>query len=129
MATVALPAEGWVGMLSFSPDGDRLAVDYHSQGESAALLFDAQTGEQLPERPIHYRPQLMTFAAGGELALFGAPEGETAGVSKPGPAGVSLLDGESLGELWSLSLPEIVTGTWCMAGSWKRSTVRPRRSA
>lgn len=112
---VALSGEGWTWPLVFSPDHTRLALAVHNQESSQVLLFDTATGVQLGQQSIPFRPTLMTFTAGGSLALAGAPEGENRGVTAPGPFAVQRLDGVSLAVQWDQTLPEIMSGSWCTA--------------
>jgi DNA-binding beta-propeller fold protein YncE len=113
--TAALPGDGWVSPLLFSPDGTRLALAYHNEAASLLMLFDAVTGIQQGQQSIPFRPTLMTFTDDGSLVVAGAAEGEKRGVTEPGPFTVQLLDGATLAEQWTQTLPEIMSGSWCTA--------------
>lgn len=116
--TAVLAGEGWVGPLVFSADGSRLALAYHTQAGTRILLYDTATGAQLGQQSIAFRPALMAFTGERSLLLAGADDvdaGEARGVAPPGPFTVQVLSDVTLSTLWSQTLPEILSGSWCTA--------------
>lgn len=113
--TVALPGAGWVWPIVFNTDSTRLVLAHHTQTESQVLLYDTAGGTELARQTIPFRPGLIAFTGDGAVALAGAVDGENRGVTEPGPFTVQLLEGVTLAEQWTQTMPDIASGSWCTA--------------
>jgi hypothetical protein len=111
---IEIPEDGWSDLLAFSPDGARLALLLHNPSEEALLLFDVPSGELLAQRTLEFRPSHLSFTLEGTaIALYGQPQGESPGMTPPGPPRALLVDATSLETQWDQTLDELTSGIWC----------------
>jgi hypothetical protein len=121
--TIELPGNGWAELFSFSVDGSQWAIILHervAQAEEVTeviTLFDVGTGKPTEKRVFDFRPSFLSYVLGGEAILvYGQPLGSPAGLGKPGPARIQLLDASSLQILWDMTLDDVAYGRWCEQG-------------
>ena len=113
--TASLPVEGWLWPFVFSPDTSRLALIHHTPKTDTLMLLNTATGEFVARRPLSFRPSLLAYTqAGAALLLYGQPPGSEPGISKPGPSQVLLVDAATLEPQWKKTLPQIISGDWCL---------------
>ena len=114
--TAALPGQGWVGLISFSPDVTKLALIYSNAKSNTIMLFDTNTGSLMAQQEIAFRPSLMGYTSdSGTLVLYGQALGTDPGISKPNPPRVILLDALTLKVKWEQTLTDVISGYWCVA--------------
>lgn len=113
--TAELPGKGWAGLMSFSPDVTKLALIYNDAKSNTIMLFDTNTGKLIAQQSIAFQPSLMGYTSdAASLALYGQPLGTNPGISKPDPPRVVLLDTLTLKVKWEQSLPNVLSGHWCL---------------
>jgi hypothetical protein len=111
----ALPVEGFVEALVFSPDASRLALAAKSRDGYDLLILDGITGETLIQRSLEFPAELLAFTAdSSSLVVYGTPLIEPAGIAQPDPPRAALLDAASLETRWEQELPEVISGSWCL---------------
>lgn len=115
--TIPLPADGWVGSISFPPDTNRLVMAYNRRESSTIMLADVDTARVVSQREIEFRPTLLHFAPDRKtLAVYGQARGDDPDVSRPPAPQVILLDVASLQVTWQQTLDNVVSGSWCVEG-------------
>lgn len=115
VVTATLSGDGWVNLLIFRPDASQLALVENMPGASMLTIFDAATGTRVAKRRVEFRPSLLTYAENGmTLVLYGQDRGVPAGIGKPAPPQVMLLDATTLEPLWERSLETVLSGHWCL---------------
>ena len=113
--TAELPGKGWAGLISFSPDVTRLALIYSDPKSNTIMLFDTSTRNLIAQQEIAFQPSFMGYTSDATtLVLYGQPLGTNPGISKPEPPRVMLLDALTLKVKWEQSLPNVLSGHWCM---------------
>jgi WD40 repeat protein len=113
--TAELPGKGWAGLISFSPDVTKLALTSSDAKSNTIMLFDANTGTLIAQQSIAFQPSLMGYTSdAATLALYGQPLGTNPGISKPDPPRVMLLDARTLKVKWEQTLPNVLSGHWCI---------------
>ncbi|HEX9615940.1 MAG TPA: hypothetical protein VGA03_00895, partial [Anaerolineales bacterium] len=58
VVSAALPVDGYVEMLAFSPDADRLALAASARDEFDLVVFDGYSGESLAQRSLDFPPEM-----------------------------------------------------------------------
>lgn len=114
--TTALPAQGWVGPLTFSPDTTRLALAANERQVSTLMLVDTASGMIVGQRALDpgFRPSLLVYRHdGAALAVYGQPLGIDPGMLRPGPPRALLVDAATLEVEWDQALPSVLSGQWC----------------
>jgi hypothetical protein len=110
-----LPGKGWVGLLSFSRDITKLALVHSDAKSNTIMLFDTNTGNLIAQQEIQFQPSLMEYTSDPvTLVLYGQPLGTNPGISKPEPPRVILLDALTLKVKWEQTLPNVLSGHWCL---------------
>jgi DNA-binding beta-propeller fold protein YncE len=121
--TATLPSTlgtGSVGLVTFSPDGGRLALTTHvfkralNKAIDTLVLVDTGMGKVLLQRELEFNPSLVEFSQdGSQLVAYGQPSGTEPGNTKPGPVRLLLLDASTLETVWDQTLTDILSGIWC----------------
>jgi DNA-binding beta-propeller fold protein YncE len=112
--TATLPANSWVNLATFNPDGTRLALADNQKQGSTLMLFDVENGSLLSSLNLSIRPTLITFRQSeNQLVVYGQSLGSNPGVQKPGNPHVLLLDLPDLSIAWNKELTGILSGFWC----------------
>lgn len=113
--STTLESGGWAWSFTFSPDAARVAFALNQDTSSNILLVDARTAQLVAQRALAYRPSLLNFAQDGKtLVVYGQPLSDKEGVTQPPPPRIALLDAATLEPQWEQTLPEIVSGSWCI---------------
>jgi len=110
---IPLAAFGWVGYPRFDAGGERLAFGMQTAAGQTLMLLDASTGEMIAQATLDLKPSHLGFGPDGALVVYGQPEGEKPGLSRPGAPRVQLRDGETLAVLWEATLDDVTSGHWC----------------
>jgi hypothetical protein len=114
--TSTLPAQAWVNLAAFSPDGGHLAVSDNQNQASTMLYIDAGKGSILASQPLSIRASLIAFRPGeNQLVVYGQPLGLKPGEQQPGNPHIILLDLPGLKIAWDRELTGILSGFWCEA--------------
>ncbi|MCI0395683.1 MAG: hypothetical protein L0332_25085 [Chloroflexi bacterium] len=117
---VELPANGWVWSLAFDAQATHLALvyqarEYQVEEGTTLMVFEANTGALVAERPLPFEPSLMAYTGdGASLALFGAPPGEEPGISPPGTTRLLLVNAATLETTWDQPFANLANGWWCL---------------
>lgn len=111
--TIPLDDFGWVGYPVFDAGTGRLAFTLQTAGGQSLLIFNAATGALVAQTALDFKPAALGFGPDGSILVYGQPEGEQPGVSRPGAPRVQLRDGGTLAVLWETELPDVVSGHWC----------------
>lgn len=111
--TIALEAFGWVGYPVFDRIGDRLAFTVQTAGGQSLILLDAATGRTISRAVLDLKPSYLGFGPEGSLFIYGQPESDRPGLSRPGAPRVQLRGGEALAVLWETTLDGVTSGHWC----------------
>ncbi len=120
MKSTPVKISGWVHLMTFSPDGQDLAVVYADLSEGISnpashftvLLVNVTAQEVFARTTIDFTPRLMSYAQDARsLVLYGASMDPDADPENTPPQ-VAVLDGQNLKQVWSRSLPEIKDGVF-----------------
>ena len=111
--TVPLGAFGWVGAPLFDAGGRRLAFSLQTAEGHALMLLDAATGETVAQATLNLKPLFVGFGPEGTVVVYGQPETEQPGMTRPGAPRVQLRDGATLAVLWQTTLDGLTSGHWC----------------
>ena len=115
--STALPADGWVGAISFSPGADRLAISYNRQKGNSVLVIDTSSGEVLSELALGFRPEGIAFYRdNSQLLAYGTLPAEVPGFTPPGPLRLEAYSIPSGERLWGRELADVTRGSWCIEG-------------
>jgi WD40 repeat protein len=112
--TTTLPAQGWVNLAAFSPDGTRLALADNQKQTSTLMYIDVDKGSILASQPLSIRPSLIAFRpSDDQLVVYGQPLGPNPGEQQPGNPHLLVLDLPDLKIAWDRELTGILSGFWC----------------
>jgi len=111
--TIALPGKGWVGSVFFSPNENNLVLILNETKTSTVMLIDTSTGKLITQQTIPFQPSVSGYTHNG-IVVFGQPLGSKPGISKPDSPRILLLDAKTLEVKWEQTLPNIVSGDWCL---------------
>ena len=111
--TIPLGAFGWVGTPLFDGGGRRLAFSLQTAEGHSLMLLDAATGETVAQTTLNLKPSYVGFGPEGTVVVYGQPETEQPGKTRPGAPRVQLRDGATLAVLWQTTLDGLTSGHWC----------------
>jgi DNA-binding beta-propeller fold protein YncE len=112
--TATLPAQGWVNLAAFSPNGAHLAISDNQNQASTLLYIDAEKGSILASQPLSIRASLIALRPGeNQMIVYGQPLGPNPGEQQPGNPHVMLLNLPDLKIAWDRELTGILSGFWC----------------
>lgn len=110
---IPLGAFGWVNTPLFDAAGERLAFSVQTAEGQILMLLDVATGETVAQATLNLKPSYLGFGPDGSLVVYGQPETEQPGTTRPGAPRVQLRDGATLAVLWQTTLDGVTSGHWC----------------
>ena len=115
--TTTLKIDGWAYVMSFSPDGSRLAVAYfdESAGRSpqaeAIIVIDVASQTVAARIAPGFLPHVLEFTPDGQsLVVYGA--GSESGNGLNSTARVALFNAADLSVMWEQPLPDVLDGQY-----------------
>ena len=115
--TTTLKFDGWAYVISFSPDGSRLAVAYFDEGAGRSpqaetiVVIDVASQTIAARIAPGYLPHVLEFTPDGRsLIVYGV--GSESGNGLNSVARVALFSAADLSVLWEQPLPDILDGQY-----------------
>lgn len=109
--------KGWVvGKPVLSTDGSRVTIAYATPETNTVLQYISDTGTRVTRRSLDFAPDLLAYTEAGDgagILVYGTPEGEEPGISKPLPPQVVVLDSITLEPL-GMVFEGVRSGYWCL---------------
>ncbi len=117
--TTTIEVEDWISAMSFSPDGERLAIAYdgaHSGAEGQLTLVDVARQAVTAQASVSFIPRLLKYNRdGASLMLYGLEASlQDRSLNRPRAA---LFNAADLTLVWETRLPDILDGLIPKEGS------------